>query len=47
MLLNQVAEGGFSAIAASFNPAVNRTPNSSAVGFPPRRAGAGYFQRWA
>lgn len=29
------------------NPAVNRTPNSYAVGFPPLRSGAGYFQRYA
>ena len=27
------------------NPSVNRTPNSCAVGFPPLRSGAGYFQR--
>ena len=40
MLLNQVAEGVFSAIAASSNPSINTDWRDKA-------APAGYVKRWA
>ena len=36
---------GQQSVVVAPNRAVNRTPNCCAVGFPPLRFGAGYFQR--